>query len=454
MTAVTHGMDTVAGKQAGDQVRQGSDEIIALAQQIDAVLMSFDWTGTDAERVRAHWQDVERPALDRTAQHLSELAVLLQHEADAQDHASGTGETAGSAATTTAAATPDSGGGVMGWLDRHVGNFLRGLVTTGENAIDFVSKLDDVLTGEQDWSVMALAASAASTAGALAGAIYNGVAGTDAHAFDEGPGQAGPPVAVPTDPSQAPQHQPALTQPTDLASVMQGVTDAYQVGDGPNSTGDIRVTRVDNGTGTPGFIVAVPGTETWSPSAGANPHDLTANLALAAGTPSAASESVIRAMEQAGIPAGSPVFLVGHSQAGIGLATLASDPAIVDRFNITHVMTYGAPIDHVDVDPRVQVMQINHGWDWIPKLDFAGVRTDGLPDYSPSVALDSPGLPWQGGVNHSFIEYSQSVRDALGADTAEGRILRDYQSTLAPFLVGPGGSATAVDIPVSRGGRP
>ncbi len=158
------------------------------------------------------------------------------------------------------------------------------------------------------------------------------------------------------------------------------------------------------------------------------------------------------------IPGGFNILIVGsdsrEGQAGIGLATLASDPALVDRFNITHVMTYGAPIDHVDVDPRVQVMQINHGWDWIPKLDFAGVRTDGLPTYSPSVTLDSPGLPWQGGVNHSFVEYYQSVRDSLGSDTAEGRMLRDYQSGLGAFLVGPGDSATAVDIPVSRGGRP
>ena len=65
---VTHGMDTVAGKQAGDQIRQGSDQIIEIAQRLDAILMSFDWTGIDADRVRASWQDVERPALDVTAQ--------------------------------------------------------------------------------------------------------------------------------------------------------------------------------------------------------------------------------------------------------------------------------------------------------------------------------------------------------------------------------------------------
>ena len=51
MTAVTHGMDTAAGRQAGEQIRGGSDEIRDLAQRLDTVPMGFDWTGTDAERL-------------------------------------------------------------------------------------------------------------------------------------------------------------------------------------------------------------------------------------------------------------------------------------------------------------------------------------------------------------------------------------------------------------------
>jgi hypothetical protein len=201
--------------------------------------------------------------------------------------------------------------------------------------------------------------------------------------------------------------------------------------------------------------VAVPGTETWNPSAGANPHDLTSNLALVSGTPSAAAQSVVRAMEQANIPPGSPVMLVGHSQAGIGVAALASDHSLVERFNITHVLTYGAPIDHIAVDPSVQVLQVQHGMDVVPRLDLGGVTTSGqFPNHAPVVTLDSPGAIWRPDINHSYLEYSQSVRDELGAATDEGRILRDYQATLAPFFVTPGGGATAVDIPVIRGNRP
>lgn len=451
---VTHGMDTDAGRQAGAEVQQGAERIAELAQRLDAVLMSFDWTGLDAERVRDSWRQQERPALDATVQHLAALAVLLTSEAQAQDQASGTGAATGAA--TVAAAAPVAAGGIAGWIDRHLGTFFAGLLRTGEHAVDFAEKLDDVLTGERDWSVSALAASALSTAGAAAGAVVGGITGEDVHWFDEGPGVAGPPVAAPTDPSQASQHQPVVARPTDLPSLMQGVTDSYQVGAHPDSHGDVRVTRVDNGTGTPAYVVSIPGTETWSPSASATGRDLTANLQLVAGNPTAAAQSVELALQQADIPPGAPVMLVGHSQGGIIAATLASDPAFVERYGVTNVLTYGAPIDHVTIDPSVRVLQVQHGFDVVPRLDLGGLSTgpDAFPARQPGVVLDSPGHFWEAGVNHSYVEYAQSVRDELGADTESGRILREYQASLTPFLATPGGSVSAVDIPVSRGGRP
>ncbi|HEY0949632.1 hypothetical protein [Nocardioides sp.] len=452
--SLTHGMDTLAGRQAGDRIREGSDQIIEIARRLDAALMSLDWSGSDADRVRASWQDQERPALDRTAQHLSALAVLLAAEAAAQDHASDAA--AGPAATVGAGTAPPPPGGLLGWLTRHLGAFFAGLAHAGEHASDFTGKLDDVLTGERDWSVAALAASALSTVGAAAGAVVSGVTGEDAHWFDEGPGAAGDPVAVPTDPSRASQYHPVLTGPRDLPSLMQGVTDSYQVGSDPASHGDVRVTRIDHGTGGSAYVVSIPGTETWTPAAGATGRDLTANLQLVAGNPTAAAESVELAMQRAGIPPGAPVLLVGHSQGGIIAATLASDPAFVQRYSVSHVLTYGAPIDHVAIDPSVQVLQVQHGLDVVPRLDLGGLSTglDPFPDRETTVTLASPGQFWQPAINHSYVEYAQSVRDELGADTDAGRILREYQSTLAPFLVGPGGSATAVDVPVSRGDRP
>ncbi len=237
---------------------------------------------------------------------------------------------------------------------------------------------------------------------------------------------------------------------------MQGVTDSYQVGHDPGSSGDVRITRIDNGTGTPAYVVAIPGTESWSPSAGATGRDLTANLALVAGQPTAAAESVRLAMDQAGIPPGSPVMLVGHSQGGIIAGTLASDPSFVQKYGVTNVLTYGAPIDHLDIDPSVQVMQVQHQTDLVPRLDLGGLRTGDspIPSHQPTVTLDNPGGMFDVVTNHSYVEYANSVRDELGADTEAGRALRDYQGTLSPFFVGPNGTVTAIDVPVSRGPRP
>jgi hypothetical protein len=237
---------------------------------------------------------------------------------------------------------------------------------------------------------------------------------------------------------------------------MQGVTDSYQVGSDPSSHGDVRITRIDNGTGTPAYVVSIPGTETWSPSAGATGRDLTANLALVAGDPTAAAESVRLAMDQAHIPPGSPVMLVGHSQGGIIAGTLASDPAFVQQYGVTNVMTYGAPIDHLDIDPSVRVMQVQHTTDVVPRLDLGGLRTgsDPIPSHQPGVVLDNPGHFWELATNHSYVEYANSVRDELGASTPEGEILRQYQASLGQFFVGPNGQVTAVDVPVSRVPRP
>ena len=450
------GMDTVAGRAAGDQLAQGSQQIAELAQRLDAAIMVLEWLGGDADRYRDDWHARQRPALDASAQLLAAVAALLRGEADAQDQVSDSGGSVAAAGSVAVAATPGGGGGILGWLDRHVGNFLRGLVRTGEHAGDLLGKLDDVLTGERDWSVAALAASALGTAGSAVGAVVSGVTGEDAHWFDEGRGLAGTPVSAPTDPSQASQYRPVVAEPRDLPSLMQGVTDAYQVGSDPSSSGDVRITRIDNGTGTPAYVVSIPGTETWSPSAGSTGRDLTANLALVAGNPTAAAESVRLAMDQAGIPPGSPVMLVGHSQGGIIAGTLASDPAFVQRYGVTNVLTYGAPIDHIAIDPSVQVLQVQHTTDLVPRLDLGGLNTgsDAFPDRRTGVTLDNPGGFWELGTNHSYVEYANSVRDELALDTEAGRILREYQGTLTPFFVGPGGTVTAVDIPVSRAPRP
>lgn len=449
----TLGMDTAAGLAASQEIDAGSQQIAEIATKLDGALAGFDWYGTDADRTRDTWAGTERPTLDSTVQHLAGLALLIRREAEAQDTASGEGSAGGGTAVAAGQ------GGVLGFLGK-VGTFLGdrigaafdGLKRTLGHYGDFLGKVGDVLTGKEDHSVAEIAAAALATVGAGVGTVANVITGEDNKWFGEGAGAVGSPVATPTDPLQAGQYQPVLTQPTDLPSLMQGVTDSYQVGEGPGSTGDVRITKVDNGTGTPGYVVSIPGTEYWGPDAGGVPRDLSANLNLMAGSPTAAAESVQKAMDAAGIPPGSPVMLVGHSQGGIIAGQLASDPAFVQRYGVTNVLTYGAPIDHMQLAPGVQGLQLQHQYDLVPRLDLGGVDVNGVNPNSSvqAVTLDSPGSFWELGTSHSHTEYRDSVREALAGDSAAGSVLRDYQSTLSPFLVTPGGTATAVDVPVSR----
>ncbi|WP_193606780.1 hypothetical protein [Nocardioides lijunqiniae] len=454
MSVVTHGMDTAAGLAASGHLETGAQEIKELATRLDALLYAFDWTGSDADRTRDSWQGVERPSLDTAAQHLTGLALLIRQEAEAQDATSdsGSGGAASSAGGTPVTLEQTRQGGIGAWLGQHLGAFFSGIGRTLDHAGGLVGKIGDVLTGKEDWSVAEIAASALATAGAGVGSVVNLVTGEDERWFGEGRGLAGSPVDAPTDPTAAGPFQPAVTRPTDLPSLMQGVADGYTVGMAPGSDGDVRITKVDNGTGTPAYIVAIPGTESWSPAAGGQPRDLSANLGLVAGNPTAAAESVRLAMDNAGIPAGSPVMFVGHSQGGIIAGQLASDPGIVERYGVTHVLTYGAPIDHMQLAPGVQALQIQHGNDWVPRLDLGGVSTSGeFPTPASTVTLDSPSHVFDPATNHSYQEYISSVREQMAAGGANAATLQQYQSTLAPFLVGPGGSATAVDVPVSRG---
>jgi hypothetical protein len=453
MSVVTHGMDTAAGLTASGELESGAQQIKELATRLDSLLFAFDWTGIDADRTRDTWQGVERPSLDLASQHLSGLAVLIRQEAEAQDATSDSG--AALAGGAGAAGTPvqqQGPGGIVGWLGQHLGAFFSGIGRTLGHVGDYYGKIGDVLTGKEDWSVAEIAASALAATGAGIGSVVSLVTGEDQRWFGEGRGLAGTPVAAPTDPHAAGPFQPAVTRPTDLASLMQGVADGYDVGKAPGSEGDVRITRVDNGTGSDGYVVHIPGTETWSPAAGGMPRDLSANINLVAGNPTAAAESVRQAIDAAGIPPGSKVMFVAHSQGGIIAAQLASDPAFVERYGVTHVMTYGAPIDHMQVAPGVQVLQIQHANDWVPRLDLGGVTTSGeFPTPATTVTLDSPSHVLDPVANHDYQAYLNSVREEMASGGPGAHTLQQYQSTLSPFLVGPGGSATAVDVPVSRG---
>ena len=103
-------------------------------------------------------------------------------------------------------------------------------------------------------------------------------------------------------------------------------------------------------------------------------------------------------------------MLVGHSQGGIIAGQLASDPAFVRDYGVTNVLTYGAPIDHMQLAPGVQALQVQHRFDVVPRLDLGGVDLDGRQPQHPRhrrSTLDSPGGIFGVVTNHAHTEYTQ-----------------------------------------------
>ncbi|MCD9199889.1 GPI inositol-deacylase [Aeromicrobium wangtongii] len=140
-----------------------------------------------------------------------------------------------------------------------------------------------------------------------------------------------------------------------------------RIGDTP---GQVQVIRVDHGDGDPSWIVQIPGTQVWDPKRGDNPVDLTSNVnMMAMPDQTVIEQQVADAMRAAGIGPGQDVMLTGHSQGGITAASMATDPDLLDEFDIKSVVTGGSPIGRFDIPDDISVLSLEHLQDVVPKLD-------------------------------------------------------------------------------------
>ena len=138
--------------------------------------------------------------------------------------------------------------------------------------------------------------------------------------------------------------------------------------------GVISIQRVEHADGRVSWVVYVPGTTDWTVGDG-EPQDLLTNLEGVGGTPTVMESAVVTAMRQAGIRSGDEVALYGHSQGGITVSNIAADPAIQDRYNITTVLTAGAPTAGADIPDDVHALHVENTGDAVPGLDAAPTPT-------------------------------------------------------------------------------
>jgi len=226
-----------------------------------------------------------------------------------------------------------------------------------------------------------------------------------------------------------------------------GVADLLAAGEGLDG-GRVRVVEVARGDGGSAWVVVVPGTQAWSPTAAANPFDLTTDVRAVTGGATVAAAGVVAALDTARTAPGArstpadPVLLVGHSQGGILAAALASDPTFTRRHHVTHVVTTGSPIGLFPVPEATRVLSVERDDDPVPRLDLSP-----NPDRLSWVTVRAPGAGLPVDVrSHALEGYVEVVRVAEGAPRGTVDGLDAWQASAGSVLGRPVRSVSEVVV--------
>ncbi|SEN59535.1 alpha/beta hydrolase [Cryobacterium luteum] len=183
--------------------------------------------------------------------------------------------------------------------------------------------------------------------------------------------------------------------------------------------------------GTPenlSWAVYVGGTIDWNAVATTEPWDLTANVTAMAGQNAGSLQAVMQAMHAAGITAGDPVVIAGHSQGGL----VATQVAASGAFAVRAVVTFGAPESRVSVPSGVATMTVEHtddvttglgGASMVQSEDRITVRREAFFSAEPPAGEALPA--------HHLDTYRET---ALLIDASPEKNLTDFRDTVTGVL--------------------
>ena len=145
-------------------------------------------------------------------------------------------------------------------------------------------------------------------------------------------------------------------------------------------------------------------------------------------------------MTQAGIHAGDPVLLVGHSQGGMAAAALLSRGS---DFHVSNVVTAGSPTAQVDGFPTgSHVLSLEHSGDVVPLTD-GSPNPDSREQVTVTFVEESAGLTDSHSYGH-YLSGAAAVDASADPSTVEQLAsLRDHG-----FLSGPGSGAPTISSQV------
>ena len=174
------------------------------------------------------------------------------------------------------------------------------------------------------------------------------------------------PVTTPTTLTVPGAEAPAA----DLAGLLHHLAQVSALATHPGGEGTIEVQTIRTPDGSVRHVVYLPGTDDlattpWGQDG--DVRDLGTNFQLVGGQDNAYQQGVLDAMRQAGIRAGEPVALVGHSQGGMVAAALAAQGS---PYSVSHVVTAGSPTAHLEgFPPGSHVLSLENHGDVVPLLD-------------------------------------------------------------------------------------
>jgi hypothetical protein len=166
--------------------------------------------------------------------------------------------------------------------------------------------------------------------------------------------------------------------PRDLADALKRM---------PSGDARIRVETYTMPDGSARYAVYLAGTRDFSlTDKTAEPWNMQANLRLHAGHDAASYRAVRAAMADAGVPAGAPAYVFGHSQGGM----LADWLAAAGDYDTRLLVTAGSPTE-ADVGERTLSVQLRHTDDLVPSLAAGG--SPGRVGAPGSMVVESTGDP-------------------------------------------------------------
>lgn len=206
----------------------------------------------------------------------------------------------------------------------------------------------------------------------------------------------------------------------------------------PSAPGGPQVRVERYGGDDPHWVAYIGGTISWDPVGSTEPWDLTSDVHAVAGADSGSYRAVLDALDQAGVAEGDSIVAVGHSQGGLLAAQLAND----GRYDVSGLVTAGAPIAQLAVPADIPLLQIEHSDDIVPALGGYG---DADPSPEHLVArreyLAGRSVPTEGPVPaHALTSYQET---AAMVDASEDPRLAAVRDSIIGASAGAGAGVGA-----------